>query len=222
MRCSIITAYYRNEGMTYEWLLNIRDKIGPDDEVIVVNAGSAQIPLDRFNSQFKRIDLPENKSFSNSMNAGIKASTGDYVIIIGNDTFPQTDNWLDRLIHYQTLTGAAIVAPNNTRPGYDTYVPLHMLKDFGEYSTFKMFPAICWLIPRAVIDTVGLFDEQFLIGTYEDNDYCHRVRKEGGSIICAKEVMVDHLLSQTVGKFFDTGKIMQENLARYKAKWNLP
>lgn len=219
-RVSIVTAYYKNEAMTKDWLENIRDKVDPDDEVIVVNAGSDLIDVSVYGHNFIRVDLPMNRSFSNSMNAGLKEARGDYFCIIGNDGFPVDHNWLDKLIEAQARTGADIVSPEPTNPKLNTYNS-KIIKRTKEYWYYSMFPAICWFMPRYVVDSIGYFDEQFLIGCYEDDDYCRRVRNKGGDIIVVPGVMVRHLLSQTVGQHFNLGQIMSQNRKRYEDKWRL-
>lgn len=214
VRCSIVTAYYKNEELTIEFLDNLVGKIGAEDEVILVNAGSGAVDHYVVST---RIDLEKNESFSNSMNAGIKAAKGDFVVVIGNDGFPTNKNWLDELIKTQQVTGASIVVPTPTKPNVSAYDRLLVgsVEGFPEY---KMFPAICYLLPRSTIESVGYFDERFLGGCYEDDDYCLRVRNSGGVIVRHPAVFVRHLLSQTV-KLLDGNKLMRENYKRFKEKW---
>ena len=209
-KVTIITAYYNKEELTLEWLDNLDKNTPLNCEVILVNAGSKPIEHGFIS---KRIDLDHNESFSNSMNAGIREATGDYIIIMGNDTFPHDPNWVDILINCQKETNAMIVAPDTTRPGYKAYS--HMIKDGQEY---HMLPAICWLLPKSTIDKVGLFDERFLIGCYEDNDYCKRVQNEEGKIVLCNDVIVEHRLSQTMNQF-NVGEVMQTNRRKFYDKW---
>jgi len=212
MRVSIITAYYKNEAMTEDWLDNIKDKVGNDDEIIVVNAGSSPIGIHKYELPIVRQDLVKNESFSNSMNAGLKLAEGDYVCIIGNDTFPVEKDWLDRLIAKQQETGAAIVAPVPDNPPLETYDRLKL-----QDGSYFMFPAICWLMPKSTIKNVGLFDEKYKVGTYEDNDFCDRVRNLGGKIIVDDRTHVHHLLSQTM-KFFNIREVMHKNHKIYQGE----
>jgi O-antigen biosynthesis protein len=214
VKYSIVTAYYQKEEMTVDFLNNLVDKLPRDSEVILVNAGSKPIehPI-----VTKRVDLPVNKSFSNSMNAGMLQATGDYVIVIGNDVFPQTRDWLHKLAELQEKTEAWIVAPSTDNPPMSVYKQ-YILREYPTYSTYHMFPAICWMIPRPTIQEIGYFDERFERGTYEDNDYVVRVLAAGGEIVVSKEVTVHHLLSQTM-QLLDVHDAMAKNLIRFKEKW---
>jgi len=164
----------------------------------------------------------ENKSFSNSMNTGLrwakKLGGYDHYIVIGNDGFPQTDGWVDTLIDCQMRWGASIVAPEPDNPHISVY-DRHKIKKWDETTIeYRMFPAICWLIPAETLDIVGFFDESFGIGCYEDDDYVRRVKLYEGIVVVDHRVKLQHLLSQTFGQF-DTNKVMQENHQKFINKW---
>lgn len=208
---NIVSAYYKNEDMTREFLDNLADKLPIRSHLILVNAGSEPI---EHRVITERIDLEENKSFSNSMNAGLKRSyAADYVIVIGNDVFPLSSTWIDDLISVVEDSRAMLVAPRNNVETTPSFTEENDIYGFTKFS-----PAVCWLMPQSTLRNIGLFDEQFLIGTYEDNDYCRRVENVGGKIAIAKNVFVDHLLSRTMG-LFDAPRVMEENAQRYREKW---
>lgn len=210
MRISVVSAYYNKEDMTRDFLDNLQ-KVTSNVEMILTNAGSQPIEHPFIT---KRVDLDHNESFSNSMNAALKEATGDYVCLLGNDVFP-SEKWLERLVSLANQTGAFITAPVNDK------TPLHMMqgKQFDTYFETDFFPAICWVFSRECLDRVGLFDERFIGGCYEDNDYARRVKNAGGKTVVDKTTSVSHLLSQTIAQF-DIGKLMQENYDRYHQKWS--
>lgn len=210
MTISIVSAYYKNEQMTKDFLDNLMGKLPTDTEVILVNAGSQPITHLLIN---KLINLKENKSFSNSMNNGIRHAKGDYICVIGNDVFPDDPEWLDKLLVLAEKTKAFITSPVNDMSN----LPMYKLEKKEDYYEADMFPAVCWLMSRECLDKVGLFDEQFEVGTYEDDDYCKRVHEVGGKIVLSP-VSVRHLLSQTL-KLFDVGKVMADNRVKYENKW---
>ncbi len=212
---SVVSAYYKNVDLTEKFLNNLVGKLPGSTELILVNAGSPAIehPLVTL-----RVDLPKNISFSNSMNAGINAARGEYIVVIGNDVFPQDPSWLVTLLGVQRETGAWIAAPNNNNPGYQVYADRFLIEDYKSFAFLRMYPAICWLLPRSTIDKIGLFDERFIPGCYEDNDYVERVHRAGGRLVVAKDVMVGHELSQTL-KLLDQHEAMRVNYNRYVEKW---
>lgn len=209
---SIVSAYYQKEDMTKDFLDNLQKVTSPDVEMILTNAGST--PIDH-PFVTKRVDLDHNESFSNSMNAALKVATGDYVCLLGNDVFP-AEGWLERLVELAKSSGAYITSPINDK------TPLHQLAEGKQFDTFfetDFFPAVCWLLSRECLDEVGLFDEQFLLGCYEDNDYARRVQQVGGKTVVDKTTCVNHLLSQTIS-MFDVPKLMEQNYKLYHQKWS--
>jgi len=209
MRLRIVSAYYNKEDMTRDFLDNLQ-KVTPKVEMILTNAGSK--PIDHpFIT--KRVDLDHNESFSNSMNAALRKAKGDYVCLLGNDVFP-SEGWIEKLVKLAEDTGAFITSPVNDK------TPLHMMngKQFDTYFETDFFPAVCWLLSRECIMKVGYFDERFLGGCYEDNDYAKRVVNAGGKTVVDKTTVVGHLLSQTLAQF-DVGQLMKQNYDLYHQKW---
>ena len=196
MKFSIVSAYVNQLDMTRVFLNNLSGKIPEDTEVIMVNAGNKEkIRIDTNTYDYKRIDLKENHSFSNSMNAGIKVATGDYVVVMGNDGFPQTEDWLQKMEEVFKLYKDTYIATCNTdNPGKKFMAPYFIAK-YGLFEEYNFVPAICWMVSRECIDTVGFLDEKFKIGNYEDNDYAIRVRKIGKRIILRDDVTITHLCS---------------------------
>ena len=55
----------------------------------------------------------------------------------------------------------------------------------------------CLLIRRAVIEAIGLLDEQFGIGCFEDDDYCLRAIQAGYRAVIAADAFVHHFGGRT-------------------------
>ena len=226
VRVAIISAGYKKEEMSQKFLSHLEEslkKCKAYTEIYFVWA------LDVIPDEIKWADIGifhsvfiKNKSFSNSMNTGLKKAMDkkyDYYLIIGNDGFPQTEGWLDMLIESQVKHGSWITCPEHDKPPITAYSQHHLF-DEGQVSYYKMFPAVCWLLPDTVVEEIGLFDEQFEVGCYEDDDYAKRVIDAGGHIIVDRRVKLKHLLSQTFGQF-DASHVMGVNQQKFKAKYKL-
>jgi GT2 family glycosyltransferase/tetratricopeptide (TPR) repeat protein len=78
----------------------------------------------------------------------------------------------------------------------------------------------CLLIRREVIDRVGLFDERFGIGNFEDDDYCRRAREAGFRLAIAADAFVHHFGGRTfIGGGIDHGALMRRNERLFREKW---
>ena len=78
----------------------------------------------------------------------------------------------------------------------------------------------CLLIRRAVIEAIGLLDERFGVGCFEDDDYCLRAIAAGWRAVIAQDAFVHHFGGRTfVGSGLDHAAILRENERRFREKW---
>ena len=224
LKVLIGTAYYKNEDLTKNWIKNIQEqelRIGDleiDLKIMIVNGGSEKVEA----PSIYRVDLPENISFSGNFNYVLKEfleHSYDYVIIMNNDSyFNDTKGLVNLVVANAILTkqnkyGIVSPTPNTTQ----NYAHLKLVST-PEYSEYVMFPAICWCMNKETVKKVGLLDEQFKVGCYEDDDYCKRLNSVGGKIYEFKLVGINHIGSQTM-QLFNYQKAMNENAERFKKKW---
>jgi hypothetical protein len=80
----------------------------------------------------------------------------------------------------------------------------------------------CAAMRRDVFDQVGVLDERFEIGLFEDDDYSERVRAAGYRVVCAEDAFVHHFGEATFGELVPTGRygeLFRANKARFEEKW---
>lgn len=78
----------------------------------------------------------------------------------------------------------------------------------------------CLLFRREVMNRIGLLDEQFEVGCFEDDDFCRRARLAGYRAIIANHVFIHHFGSVTFeGAGFDLHDILIQNERKYEEKW---
>jgi hypothetical protein len=78
----------------------------------------------------------------------------------------------------------------------------------------------CLLIRREVLDTIGVFDEGFEIGNFEDGDLSMRATLAGFRLGVADGVYLHHYGSMTFrGENLDYQGLTTRNHARFLAKW---
>lgn len=166
---------------------------------------------------------PEH-GYTLAANAGVRASTGDYVVLLNSDTVV-TFGWLERLIECgesDPLLG--IVGPLSNAASHQSIpnlreagawavneVPSFLTADglaflLGRLSPrdFPRFPFLngfCYAVKREVIDAVGLFDEErFASGYCEENDFSYRADQAGFALGVADAAYVFHAKSRSYGQ----------------------
>ena len=176
-------------------LAALRPTLPSDAEVIVVdNASSDSTPV-RLAAEFpwvRRIRLDSNRGLPGGLNAGIRAAGGRFLVELNNDTIPRP-GWLDPLLARARTTNLGIVAgikenPDGTlqdaggfytplRWGYRRANPTPLCA--GDVD----FVATGFLMNREMLDAIGLLDEAFSPGYFEDLDLCARARAAGWRVL---------------------------------------
>jgi FkbM family methyltransferase len=125
-----------------------------------------------FHDHIKVVWHDDALGFSRAVNAGIRASTGQRVLLLNNDVIllgQPRNQWLDRLN-----------APFETNPrvGITTTLKLYSPQTGRDFAVF-----FCTMIDRKVIDQLGLLDEAFGVGAGEDTAYCYMAEQAGYEVI---------------------------------------
>lgn len=226
LKVLIGTAYYKNEELTRNWIKNVEEQllkhqsidVNVELTIMVVNGGSEKVEL----SNGIYLSLPENISFSGNFNFVLKEflkNDYDYVIIMNNDSyFTSKYDLLNLVVQSMNLSlenPYIIVSPTP-----NNIVDYNYLKmgSTGTLTQYPMFPAVCWCMNKQTVEEIGLLDERFEVGCYEDDDYCMRVSLKKGWVVVTSTVNITHLVSQTMS-LFNQQKAMNDNRERFKEKW---
>lgn len=165
-----------------------------------------------------KMDEPFN--FSRLLNAGVGAATGDVVVSLNNDVTVHQADWLDQLVANAMRSGIGAVGvkliyPNRTVQHAGV---LMGLGGVAGHSFVGLSPADPGYFGQAVLtrevegvtgavlairrDTyreVGGFDEHNLAVTYNDVDFCLRLRERGLKNLVLAGVELTHLESESRG-----------------------
>jgi GT2 family glycosyltransferase/glycosyltransferase involved in cell wall biosynthesis len=242
LRASIIVVTYNNLALTRLCLESlIRNTQYPNYEVIVVDNNSTDGTPEYLKEMAERADnlvviLNEiNHGFAKANNQGIDRSSGEYLVLLNNDTVvPQ--GWLGRLLWYLRDPQVGIVGPVTNFVGneakidvpYRTWAEMeafasdYVWKQDQQVADIQMLAMFCVAMRRNVFEEVGQLDEQFGIGMFEDDDYSIRVRQAGYRIICAADAFVHHFGQAAFGKLIRSGDydgLFDENRRKFEAKW---
>jgi hypothetical protein len=238
---SVIVLTYNNWPFTRDCLHSVRDwSEYPNLEIIVVDNGSTDATreqlaeLERRDTRVRVILNEENLGFPAGNNIGLRAARGDYVILLNNDTVV-TRGWVRDLIRpMQRDPRVGLVGPLTNNIGNEQKIALRYrtmpemvqqarrfvrtrLRRTYEVETLAFF---CVAMRRSVIDEVGLLDEAYGLGFFEDDDYCRRAAEQGYKMVIADDVFVHHHLSvswQTLGR--KAGEQMTRNREIFERRW---
>lgn len=194
----------------------------PHDVTIVDNAstdGSAAAVRSGWPA-VQVIELPKNVGFSAGNNAGIRATRGELVLLLNNDTIVPAGA-IDRLVtRLQAHAGTAVAGPRLVDGAGRLEISFGpMISPFAELRQ-KMIGRLyergvgpverwaaraaskeryvdwvsgaCLLVWRADAEAVGLLDERYFLYT-EDVDFCASIRATGRRVLFTPDAQITHL-----------------------------
>lgn len=181
----------------------------------------------------KLIRNEENLGFPKAVNQGIKAAKGDIIAILNNDVIV-TKRWLEILQSYLS-NGFDIIGPvTNSISGpqqvlIDPYEDLESLykaaetnrkKNEGQSYPYHRLVFFCVAIKREVIDKIGLLDEIYTPGNFEDDDFNMRAIEAGFKLGIAKDCYIHHFGSITHKAMdIDYRELFTKNQKIFNDKW---
>jgi GT2 family glycosyltransferase len=191
--------------------------LSPYEIILVDNASSDDTRelVMRDYPEVKLITLPINQRFAGACNVGIRASKGEAVALLNNDTEADA-YWLAHIAQALNKTPEAGFAASKLRL-FDQRDKLHSAGDFysvrgvpgnrgvwqvdeGQFDTPFVFGACgaASVYRRAMLDKVGLLDETFEFSC-EDVDLDWRAQLAGYKCAFAHDAIVYHKVSATGG-----------------------
>ena len=196
----------------------LRRQTLPPYQVILVDNASTDGTRQLVESDFPEVTLvalPLNKRFSGACNAGIRASCGEFVALLNNDT-EADECWLENgVAAFDAHPGAGFLASKLRL--FDRRSVLHSAGDFysargvpgnrgvwqeddGRFDAEYVFGACgaASVYRRSMLDKIGLLDEMFEFSC-EDVDLSWRAQLAGYKCAFARDAIVYHKVSATGG-----------------------
>ena len=218
-RVTVIVPNWNTRKFLHPCLTSLRHQTFRDFETILVDSGSTDdsvaLVADNF-PEVRVVALEENRGFSGAVNAGIEASSSELVVLLNNDT-EQDPGWLAALVRAadghreagsfssklvdfrdrRLLDGAGDALRRSGLP----YRLGHGERDRGQYDEPALVFGACAaaaLYRRAMLDDVGLFDEDFF-AYCEDGDLSFRAQLAGYGCLYVPEAVVYHVGGASTG-----------------------
>ncbi|MFN8626313.1 MAG: glycosyltransferase [Candidatus Binatia bacterium] len=216
----------------------------PNFEVIVVDNASTDGTreyLKEAEAHFPRLRVVLNEAnlgFAAGNNIGLRMAQGDFVVLLNNDTVVAR-GWLSALIrHLVADPTIGLIGPvtNGVWNEAKVSVGYQRLEDMpvwaaeftrrhdGDVFEIPMLAMFCMAMRRATFADIGLLDEQFGMGMFEDDDYALRARERGYRVLCAADAFVHHFGGAAFKKLMDSDayqRLFSVNRQRYEAKWKI-
>ncbi|MEN3282322.1 MAG: hypothetical protein V7607_3462 [Solirubrobacteraceae bacterium] len=218
---TVVVPSYGDPTLTIDAVRSVRKTVDPKrTRIVVVDDGSAAQHQERLQRELAgeaEVILGEEQvGFAANANRGLKAATGD-VVLLNNDTIAHP-RWLERLQYYAyTAKSHGIVGPKLLYPD-------HRIQSAGSYRNlgapewfdhrYRFAPAehgpanviapvlgttgACMYVKRQALDQIGLLDERYGMA-YEDMDWCLRAWEAGFDVTYYPRASLTHLESVTRG-----------------------
>ncbi|MFI5175469.1 MAG: methyltransferase domain-containing protein [Terriglobia bacterium] len=241
-KVSIIVVSYNNPEYLPLCLESIWEKTTyPNFEVIAVDNGSeAQLTqyleeTAKKEARLKVILNGRNLGFAKANNIGIAATSDSEFIVLLNDDVVVTQGWLGKTVRYLKDSQVGLVGPvtnaifNEARIDVD-YTGVEEIDEFAEQYTSR-HEGRCFDIPvlamycvgmrRSLVNEIGLLDERYGIGMFEDDDFSLRTRKAGYRVVCAEDIFIHHwgLASFRKLQADSYQRLFDENKKKFEEKW---
>jgi len=186
----------------------------PGVAIIVVADGIPQ--ADRATvSNVRWIEGMQPFCYARNANLGIAASGKEDVILLNDDAMLSTTRGFERLQAASATYGivSATIRGRCCNPRQQALQPNNITEP-------SMLVFVCVYIPRSTIDAIGVLDERYVGGNFEDNDYCRRAALAGLSLGICGGCTVDHKTELTTfERRPDYRDILAANRKRFEEKW---
>jgi GT2 family glycosyltransferase len=216
-RASVIVLNWNGQRFLKECLASLTEQTFKDFDTILVDNGSTDGSVEYVRQEFPEvrvIALNHNAGFAGGNNVGIRASTGEYVALLNNDTKAHP-RWLDSLktaldAHPDMGFCASKILLYDQPGVIDSAGDLFYTCGVGEKRgrSEKDDERFAELVPvfgacaaaalyrRQMLEDIGLFDEDFFAYA-EDVDLSFRAQLAGYQCLFVPDALVYHHLQGT-------------------------
>lgn len=238
MRTSIVIPTNDRLDLLQRCVASIRKYTEPGVEIIVVDNGSKDGTVSWCQRErLAVVSLPRNEGFPIACNKGLRIATGDTLVLLNNDTVVST-RWLTNLnaALYSSPEIGMVGPVTNYASGkqmvrypYDNMDEFQRtaaqinVSDAAKWMKTERLVGFCLVFRRELVDRIGLLDERFTPGHFEDDDYSLRARLHGFGLLICQDSLIHH---EGSASFRREGaelqqRLVERNLRLFMDKWQL-
>jgi N-acetylglucosaminyl-diphospho-decaprenol L-rhamnosyltransferase len=214
------------------------------NQIVIVDNGSTDSSLDfakKWDADILVIRKKRNSGFAAGCNSGWQAGSGRYILFLNPDTeaFPDSIACLENVLSNDNsvwAVGGQLVSASGRAGDYLRPFPTVWRVASDAFFIDELFrigrrtrqtnncaglietdqpAAACLMVPRAVLEKIGGFDESFYPAWFEDVDLCRRIRNQGGRILYQPAAgflhyggsSLERMSRETFLEFFHTNQI---------------
>ncbi|MCM8811750.1 MAG: glycosyltransferase family 2 protein [Candidatus Omnitrophica bacterium] len=230
--CDIVIPIWNQPELTGRCLESILAATLEPVRLILIDNGSeppTRELLDRFCAssrvQTTLIRNDVNLGFIKAVNQGIQAAQAPWICLLNNDTVV-TQGWLTEMLKAaDRIPNVGLINPTSNSLGFRPgKMPLeeyaqNLRRFSGQTTELTVALGFCLLAKKSVFDQVGLLDESFGMGYFEDDDLSRRVRRAGFTNVRACGSYVYHEEKGSFRHLKDSNRSFDENRRLFEKKW---
>lgn len=233
IKTSIVIPSWNGLKWLEDCVNSIRRYTPESHELIVVDNGSSDGTADFcISEKIVFISLSHPAGFPAACNMGLNLASGDALLLLNNDTLA-TPHWLSNMLAcLYSREDVGIVGPmtNYASGAQQITVPFTNVQEMAEqmnrsdpakWREVERVVGFCLLFKRELSERIGLLDERFSPGHYEDDDFCYRARLQGFRILIAGDVFVYHHGSATFSVQPEMQQQIEANRLKFIEKWGV-
>lgn len=209
--------------------------VTPYDVIVVDNGSTDGTTAYCIEQKLTFVSFAHNRGFPAACNAGLRIASGEALLLLNNDVIV-TPNWLTNMLaclYSSDSIGMAGPTSNYVSGRQQVDLPFVGVEQFQQiaagsnatdpdkWQEIERLVGFCLLFKRELADAIGLFDERFSPGHYEDDDYCYRARLRGFRLMMCKDVLVYHKGSASFrnNEHTELAQLIERNHRLFIDKW---
>jgi N-acetylglucosaminyl-diphospho-decaprenol L-rhamnosyltransferase len=224
MNVAIVVPLFNQLAYTKKCLQSLTATVDTGTTILVIDNSSTD-GTGEYLASLEEISVIHNETnlgCAGAWNQGISNTQSEWVVILNNDVILSW-GWLEGLIEFAEESNLDVVSPA-IREGDYNYNIEEYAREFVRRMSHVSRPGeahgICFMVRRRVFEKIGLFDENFRIGQFEDADFFRRANAAGFNLGITGRSFIHHFGSMTQ-KLLGQTPYATENRAYFHKKWHL-
>lgn len=223
-KCDIIIPVWNQLEVTRECIDSILKNTDYPCRLVIIDNGSESETANYLKTLSTRngadtllVRNNKNIGFVRAVNRGMALADAAYICIMNNDTVA-TKGWLSELI----LVMEARPDIGLLNPSSNTSNQSSAEGASGGIQELSVCRGFCMLIRKEVIESIGVFDEIYDLGYFEETDYSKKAVLKGFRIARARASYVHHKGSVSFKEAQGSDALFKKNENIFFERWGRP